>query len=254
MALALTPGFTASAEAVKLKAAGSLRDALTEISEAFAASGGAPVEGDYAPSGLLREWIEAGEPAHLFASANMAHPEAIAATRGGEVRPFARNTLCALARDGLELAPESLVEVMLRDDIRVGIATPGADPSGDYAWELFARAGTVSPGVTERLRGKTLRLTGGPDAGTPPQGLSIYAHVMAQGAADIFLTYCTNAVVAVRQVPGLAVVDIPEAINIRADYGLIVLDGHEGAAALADYILSPEGLAVLAAHGFGAPR
>ena len=47
--------------------------------------------------------------------------------------------------------------------------------------------------------------------------------------------------------PDLQIVQIPEALSVGADYGLIVLEGApEGAQALADYILSPDGQAVLA--------
>ena len=73
--------------------------------------------------------------------------------------------------------------------------------------------------------------------------------------ADVFLTYCTNAVLARKEVPGLQIVPIPEALSVGADYGLIVLnDAPAGAQALADYILSPEGQAVLADYGFDTPN
>ncbi|WP_353646151.1 hypothetical protein [Mesorhizobium sp. WSM2239] len=46
----------------------------------------------------------------MFASANLEHPRAIAAERGLEVRPFARNTLCALAQPDLQVAGDTLHE------------------------------------------------------------------------------------------------------------------------------------------------
>lgn len=49
----------------------------------------------------------------------------------------------------------------------------------------------------------------------------------------------------------MQIVQIPEVLSVGADYGLIVLnDAPDGATALADYILSPEGQAVLAGYGF----
>ncbi|MEH2467910.1 substrate-binding domain-containing protein [Nostoc sp.] len=44
--------------AVKLYAAGSLRDSLTEVAESFNEKYGIPVETRFGPSGLTREFIE----------------------------------------------------------------------------------------------------------------------------------------------------------------------------------------------------
>lgn len=243
----------ASADAVRLKAAGSLRPALGEISTLFTERTGIPVEAEFAPSGLLRERIEGGEPADLFASANMAHPRAIAEDRGGTVVPFARNRLCALAQPDIEAIAETLLDRMLEEGIRLGTSTPGADPSGDYAWELFDKAEAVRPGAAERLKEKALTLTGGPDSPEPPPDRSIYGLVMEEDRADLFLTYCTNAVIAAREVPGLQVIQIPETLSVGADYGLIVLNTRAEAQALADLILSDEGQTIMASYGFGAP-
>ena len=71
--------------------------------------------------------------------------------------------------------------------------------------------------------------------------------------ADVFLTYCTNAVLARAEVPGLQIIQVPPALSVGADYGLIVLDGAPPEAwHLAMYILSPAGQAVLADFGFDA--
>ena len=88
-----------AAQEVRLYAAGSLRGALTELGQVFQRETGVAVEGTFGASGLLRERIEQGEPAEVFASANMEHPRALEkAGRGGPVRLFARNQLCALVR------------------------------------------------------------------------------------------------------------------------------------------------------------
>jgi molybdate transport system substrate-binding protein len=71
----------------------------------------------------------------------------------------------------------------------------------------------------------------------------------------MFLTYCTNASQAAREVPGLEVVPLPPPLAVGADYGLTVLTGAraERAGRLGSFILSPEGQAILARHGFAAP-
>ncbi len=254
-ALALGAGLlggAAAAEPVALYAAGSLKAALGEVAEDFAETYGLPVAARFGPSGLMRERIEAGETAHLFASANMRHPRTLeAAGRAGPVALFARNRLCALAQPGIAVAPETLLETLLDPAVRLGTSTPKADPSGDYAWALFAKAEAVAPGARAALEAKARQLTGGPESPAPPEGRNPYAWVMAEDRADIFLTYCTNAVLARAELPGLRVVAVPEALAVGADYGLTVLDGApEAAWRLALHILSPAGQAVLARYGF----
>ena len=138
---------------------------------------------------------------------------------------FARNRLCALVRPGLEVTSASLLGRMLDPLVKLGISTPKADPSGDYAWELFQRAGKVSPGASATLEKKALQLTGGPSSPPVPQGRSVYGELVAQGAADIFLTYCTNAMAAQRENPAQQIVPLPDALAVGADYGLTVMNG-----------------------------
>lgn len=251
----LGAGPAAAEDAVSLVAAGSLRTALGQVAAEFGAARGTTVETTFGPSGLMRQRIEDGAAAHVFASANMAHPRALEeAGRGGPVVRFARNRLCGLAQADLDVSPETLLDVMLAEGTRLGTSTPGADPSGDYAWELFARAGERREGAAAALREKALQLTGGPDSDPAPECRNTYAWVMESDRADLFLTYCTNAVLARREAPDLQIVQVPEALSVAADYGLVVLDGAPDAAwRLAFHILSPAGQAVLAEYGFDAP-
>src|SRR5262249_4679319 len=134
----------AHSETVNLYAAGSLKAALTEVAKAFeeAKGGKVRVESTFGPSGLLRERIEKGEPAHVFASADTGHPKRLAdqGRAAGTPSIFARNQLCALARGDLAVTSERLLDVMLDAKVRLGTSTPKADPAGDYAFALFAKA------------------------------------------------------------------------------------------------------------------
>lgn len=235
------------AQDVSLFAAGSLKAALTELVGDFTKATGAPVTASFGPSGLLRERIEAGETAHVFASANMRHPQTLeSASRGGPVVLFARSRLCGLARPEVKVETDTLLDVMLAEETRLGTSTPKADPSGDYAFALFDKSEHA-----DALKSKALQLTGGPDSANPPEGRNPYAWVLDSDQADIFLTYCTNAVLAKKDVPELQIVAIPANLSVGADYGLIVLNNApEGAQAFADYILSPQGQAVLESFGF----
>ena len=241
-------------ETVLLHAAGSLRAALTDVATAFGAAGHGKVQAKFAASGLLKDEIAAGARAEVFASANMEHPQALAAAkRSGAVALFARNRLCALVRPGLDVTPAALLERMLDPQIKLGTSTPKADPSGDYAWEVFRKAEKLSPGAFAILEKKALQLTGGPTS-PPPQGRSIYGDLVAQGAADLFLTYCTSALAAQRENPAQQIVQLPDALAVGADYGLTVMNGASVPAyQFAMFILSAEGQRLLAKHGFAAP-
>lgn len=253
-AAAFAAAAPAAAEPLRLAAAGSLRAALSEVASAFAAApGGTPVTETYGPSGLLRQRIAGGEAFDVFASANMEHPEAIGRERGRPAVLFARNRLCAIARPGIALTPETLLDRMLDPVIRLGTSTPRADPSGDYAFALFARAETLRPGARAALEAKALTLTGGPESARPPAGRDPYAWQFERGAADLFLTYCTNARLARAADPTLQEVAIPSTLAVAADYGLVLLSDRPEAARLTLFILSPAGQAVLARHGFDAP-
>ncbi len=249
---AQVPGFT-------VHAAGSLREPITQAARDFEqAHPGTRIALHFGASGLLRERIAGGEPADVFASANMAHPQALSdGGAWGPTRAFARNALCALARPGLGVTRDSLVRTMLDPDIRLGTSTPKADPSGDYAFELFERverSGAAPAGTARRLADKALQLTGGPNSPPPPAGRNVYGMLVATGQADVFLTYCTNAVVAVAQEPGLQVVDVPPAINVTAEYGLAVRKGAPAAAqAFADGLVQGAGQQALRKAGFLAP-
>ena len=240
---------------VAVYAAGSLREALTEIAREHEAHTGQKVALTFGASGLLRERIESGEPAMVFASADTEHPQRLArAGDWGAPQVFTRNALCALAAPGVLVTTANLLDTLLRTDVRLGTSTPKADPSGDYAWELFRRAEQVRPGASARLEAKALQLTGGPTSPKAPPGRGTYAWVMAEGQADVFLTYCTNAVSAQREVPALQVVQVPPELQVAAAYGLTVRRGvHPAAQDFARALMAEPAQRVLRRLGFSAP-
>lgn len=244
----------AAQEPVRLYAAGSLRAVLEEIAQQFTKESGIAVAGTYGPSGLLRERIDKGESAEVFASANMQHPQMLSKSgKAGPVVMFARNQLCALVRPEVAVETGSLLHTMLDPTIKLGTSTPRADPSGDYAWEVFAKADKVRPGASAELEKKALKLTGGPNSPPPPKDRSVYGMLVERGDADIFLTYCTNAVLAKREVGSLKIVALPPELAVGADYGLaLVKAARPEAVQFAFYMLSPAGQAIFASYGFTA--
>ncbi|MCZ4336845.1 molybdate ABC transporter substrate-binding protein [Shewanella colwelliana] len=246
---------TTHAAPIEFRAAGSLKTAMTEVIEAYQTQGHAQVAPQFAPSGLLRKRIEQGENVDLFASANMKHPSALNQEgESGSVVMFARNKLCALTQPAVSVTPESLLAQMLNNKIRLGTSTPKADPAGDYAFKVFDRAEALSTGAQVTLSNKALQLTGGPTSAKAPDGRNPYGWVMENNQADIFLTYCTNAVLAQKEVSQLKIVQLPDNLSVGANYGLTVIKGAQvDSTELALFILSPQGQTILAKYGFDAP-
>jgi molybdenum ABC transporter molybdate-binding protein len=242
----------AAADTIQLFAAGSLKAALTDVATAYEAASGNKVEARYGPSGLLKDDISKGAKADVFASANMEHPQALNdEKKSGPVARFARNTLCALVKPGLKIDTASLLDRMLDPGIKLGTSTPKADPSGDYAFEVFRKAEAIKPGAQSALEKKALQLTGAANSATAPNGRTVYGWHVTEARADIFLTYCTNALAAQKENPGQQIVRLPDSLAVAADYGLTVLNGAPAPAQqFADFIMSPRGQKILANHGF----
>ena len=236
-------------------AAGSLRGALNAVASDYEARTGQKIALTYGPSGLLRERLEKGEAAQLFASADTEHPQRLASAGNWQTPSvFVRNGLCALTSEKISATPATLLETLLRSDVRVGASTPKSDPSGDYTWALFRKADSVQAGAYARLDAKTLKLAGAADSPKPPDGISAYGWLMDQGRADVFLTYCTNAVVAQKEVPRLKVVQLPPELQVAAAYGVTLrLASSPAAAAFAQALLAPPAQQVFRRFGFSLP-
>ena len=241
--------------AASVFAAGSLRVPLTAIARAFEARSGIAVTMTFGPSGALRDRIAGGEPAHVFASANMEHPQWLTAQAWSRaVVPFARNELYVLAAERVPVTSANVLELMLDPRWKLGTSTPKADPSGDYAWEVFRRADAVRPGAFATLDGKARMLVGGPHSPPALANRSVYAMLLSKGDADLFLTYCTNGQRAVEELPSLTLVRLPRNLRVSATYGLAVAtDAPSSAQSFAEFLLSPAGQRMLAQFGFAPP-
>jgi ABC-type molybdate transport system substrate-binding protein len=210
----------------------------------------------FAPSGTLRQEIEAGARPDLFASADFGNPLALEQEGlAGPVTGFASNPLVAVAAPGLPVNSGNLLATLLNPAVTRGTSTPVSDPLGDYTEQLFAKANTLVPGAQQTLDAKAQRLIGGPASPPVPPGQnSLVYFIEVTKQADIFLAYSTMASAALAIAPDLQLIDLPSDIAVTGEFGLTVLNGAApGSAALESYILSPAGQAVLASFGFGPP-
>ena len=241
---------------VTLFAAGSLTDSLTEVATDFTQEYGVPVNTVFGPSGGLRVRLENGEKADVFASADTGNPITLNQENlSGPVTTFTSNRLVAVARPGLSVTSNNILDELLNPQIKVGTSTPISDPAGDYAEEIFRKADQIQPGSFQTLDAKALRLVGGPSSPPVPNGESSLTYFLKDTQqADIFLTYYTSTASALKESPDLQVVELPANLAVQAPYGLTVLNNSSpNGAKLADYILSPTGQQILAKYGFTSP-
>ncbi len=94
-------------------------------------------------------------------------------------------------------------------------------------------------------------MTGGTSSPQRQANGSVYGALIGERKADIFLTYCTNAIVAIREVDGARMLDLPAPLAVGADYGLTTAkDASPAATRFVEFVMSPNGQAILARHGF----
>ncbi len=253
--LALTMLVTGSparaGEPLRIYAAGSLKEAMAAVLAASGLPSEQFAEPVYGPAGSLRERIERGAPADLFASADLRQPQRLAEERGGRpVVIFAYSRMCALSRGALGLTPANLLDRMLDPRVRLVISTPGTDPGGDYALAVFARAELVHPGALRSLQAKALTPFSGPNAKPAVPGHGAVEGVFLADTADMVLGYCTGMSKAMQDVPGLVAIPLPSELAVTPTYALVLLNDDARADRLVVFIVSERGQAILAHYGF----
>ena len=231
---------------LKLLAAGSLKRAFVPLCQHFSAETGIPVDVSFGPAGLLRERIEAGESCDLFASANTAHPQTLLQSgRAQSVQTFAFNRLNLTARKTPDTEDADWLSLLANPALRLGTSTPGCDPSGDYTWQLFEHLEQCLPDIG--LKTRALRLVGGRDTLSVPEGEIASAWLIRHDYTDLFIGYAHYAQVLGKS-DDLRILEIPAADNPRCEYQLAVLS--ETAATLAACIVGQQGQQFLAQAGF----
>ena len=234
--------------APKIVAAGSLKHAFTSDDSVFADYVPDP-DFEFGASGTVARRIENGLPWDLFCSANAAHPDRLhAAGLASPSKIFATNSLALLmCRDILDTGPDDAVSLLRMPGLRIGMSTPAADPSGDYALQLFDRLAQRAPQGDAELRKRTHIVTGGGED-TPivhPDG--VYVGVVQQDRVDLMLAYRTICLEACSKEPNLTYLTFPPDIEVRARFAAVFnVASPELGAALLHYLVGP------VAHGWHA--
>jgi molybdate transport system substrate-binding protein len=235
---------TARADVIRVFAAASLKEAFEDIAAEYRRRHpGDDVELHFGGSQLLRTQIEQGAPADVFVSADRVHMEALAAARHlqGSAEVCARNRLVVIVP--AEKARVSRLADLARPGIRVVMANPNV-PVGRYTNQLLGRMSRAGLFGEDFQAWVTFNVV---SQETSVRG--VLAKV-AIGEADAGFVYTTDAATAAGKV---AVLDIPDLVNVVAEYPIAVLAGARSpatAARFARFVLDDAGQALLVQHGF----
>jgi molybdate transport system substrate-binding protein len=217
-------------------AAASLTESFTEVGAAFAAAHpDATATFSFDASSALVQQIIEGAPADMFASADTANMDKLtdAELNGTEPVVFATNVMTIIVAADNPLGITG-VEDLVDSDTKVVVCATEV-PCGNYANQIFDAAGVdVTPvSLEQNVRGVVTKVT----AGEADAGIVYVTDVISAGdAADM--------------------VEIPEEINVVAEYPIAAVAGsehHDVDQAFIDFLLGDEGQAILADYGFGSP-
>ncbi len=229
-------------------AASSLTDAFNEMGAKFSEKyRKTKVKFSFAASSALSTQINEGAPADVFASADNMQMKAVT-DKGNAAGPvtFATNHPVVVApKSG---SPVRSFSDLAKGGVRLVLAAPDV-PIGRYAREILTNASKPSGGIAADFSDRALANLKSNESNVR----GVLAKVQL-GEADAGIVYSTDAAVAANDV---RVIEIPAAYNVVATYPLAVLKGSKNpvaAKAFVDFVTGPEGKAILAKYGFGAPR
>lgn len=234
-----------AAEAPTVAAAASLRYALDEIAERFAAATGKHVRITYGATGNLVHQIEAGAPFRVLLAADEASVKRLAekGLTDGPPVVFAQGRISLVAPKGSPVAVDGELEG-LKAALAAGkvahfaIANPEVAPYGAAAREALMKAGLWSEIEPRLVLGENVgqaaqfATTGAAQAG-------IIAHSLAV-APDV--------------APKIIAALIPADRHQPIKHGMAVIKGAEPAArAFAAFVRGKEAAAILERNGFSVP-
>jgi molybdate transport system substrate-binding protein len=231
----------AQAADLHVSAAASLTNAFKDIAERYEARhAGTRVLLNFGASGALLQQMAKGAPADVFASADMETMDQAEKQRliaSGERRNFARNSLVVIVPRDSKAAITRLQDLGQPAVQKIAIGNPASVPAGRYTQHVLASAKLWSGLEAKAINTQNVR-----------QSLDY----VARGEVDAGFVYGTDAALMTDKVKVAFEVPLDAAIRYpiaRTAAGTNPAD----AKAFIDFVLSPDGQAILAKYGFLKP-
>jgi molybdate transport system substrate-binding protein len=224
-----------SSGTITVLAAASLTEAFTQIGEDFEAKNlGSTVSFSFGSSATLATQIVQGAPADVFAAASPATMK-IVSDAGAAIPPtnFASNTLQIAVVKGNPHKIEGLHD-FAENGKRIALCAPQV-PCGAAAVKVFAAAKIV------------------PQPDTLEQDVKAVLQKVSSDEVDAGLVYKTDVIAAADTVDGIEFPNAEQGVNRYPIAALKDSKNSAKAQAFVDYVLSPEGQAVLERAGFAKP-
>ena len=206
-------------------AASSLTNAFSAEAAAFAQKTGDQTTFSFAGSQELVAQLQQGAPADVVATADL---QTMAKVPGASAaRVFARNRLVIVTGAGNPKHVTGLAD-LARSDVVVVLAAAKV-PAGRYAAQALAKANVVvhAKSLEDNVRGVLTKVQ--------------------LGEADAGIVYASDAKSAAKNVTTIRIPDSP-----IASYPALAV--HPAGQAFIDFLLSPQGQAILARYGFLPPQ
>jgi len=240
---------SAPVEAIDLNvfAAASLTNAFEEIGQHFEAQHpGVTVVFNFAGSQQLAQQINEGAPADVFASANRTQME-IVIKAGGVVsdtqKTFVRNRLVVVFPQDNQ-AKLTTLQDLTKPGLKLVFAAKEV-PVGQYSFDLLDKA-IADPAFGATYKDDVLK-----NVVSYEDNVKAVLTKVALGEADAGIVYTSD--VSGADAGKVGQLDIPDALNVIASYPIAPIQTSkqaELAQAFVDWVLSPDGQALLAKHNF----
>lgn len=223
-------------------AAASLTEAFQEIADAFEKEHtGVDVTLHFAGSQALRTQIESGAPADVFASANQNHIDALLEKKLINTPAlFAHNSLVIVTPPDNPAGLKTVEDLPNAERLVVGT---NEVPVGRYTLQFLDHAA--------KEFGDDYREKVEQDIVSREVNVRLVLTKVSMGEADAGVVYRTDAQARGEQV---RTIEIPEALNIRADYPIAVPTRSPKPAlanAWVEFVRSSQGQDILKSKGFG---
>jgi len=199
---------------------------------------------NFAGSQILEQQIASGAPADVFASADQTNMQkAVDAGLVGNSQVFVKNKLTVIIPAANPGNINSLKDLS-RKGVKIDIGAP-AVPAGKYSLQVLARMAQSSnygPAYENAVKANFV---------SQETDVKAVVNKVQLGEVDAGFVYVTDVTAAVSN--KIKMIDIPDNFNVIAQYPIAVTksSAHStDARAFVQYILSPEGQAVLQQYHF----
>jgi molybdate transport system substrate-binding protein len=232
-----------SGSAITVFAAASLQEAFTRIGDDLKAKGAlSDVTFNFAGSQALATQLSQGARADVFASADERNMDAAVASGAVDAqspRSLLTNRLVVVApKDGDVRSLQDLS----RPGLKVVLAAPSV-PAGGYSIQALEKL-SAAPEYGADFGARVLA-----NVVSREENVRQVLAKVALGEADAGIVYATDA-----RGSAVTTISIPDEYNVVARYYIaptLNAPNPQGAWRFVEYLLSPEGQAVLAEYGFG---